>query len=249
MFLGEVHIAIKYWITDVMAVKAPSCAKLEPGSQGESPGGQPAWRRRHRQKKQIDFSHQHITNRRSPGPYVFQVPDMCHLTAHKRFVIVVVCLFSSIVMGHSHSCSEVLRSDRFHYDGKLNRTLECIQQHIVESLNHCSNGDDPALQGWTMHLTVSKGDWKHKKEWLAADRHYSNVSGQGGSNGPGKGRICPRCLAGDIGRGWADCREPWENEADLATAARTSSSGLYNIAVFGLLHRYMRTYIHAYIHI
>ena len=119
--------------------------------------------------------------------------------------------------------TEVLRSDKFHYENRRNRTLECIQREFVASMNLCSNHSDPELQGYTLHCCIDKGDWKHKKDWLQACRHFSNVSAKGGGSGPGKGLICPRCYAGGPGRSWACAKEPWNNAADLRAAAATSS--------------------------
>ena len=111
-------------------------------------------------------------------------------------------------------CFEVVKSDRFAYseNGK-NLTLECLQKHFVESMNACGQMNDPALHGYTIHLCVSKGDWKHKKEWLQQSRHYSNVPGQ----------ICPRCLCNSQDKPWADLSERFNNEEDLAEAAKTGA--------------------------
>ena len=86
--------------------------------------------------------------------------------------------------GDCVSCCQVIKADRFAYENGRNCTLECLQKNFVDSMNRCGNKDDPALHGWTLHLCISKGDWKHKREWLQQQRHYSNQTGN----------ICPRCL-------------------------------------------------------
>ena len=108
---------------------------------------------------------------------------------------------------------EVVRSDRYAYgeNGK-NCTLECLQRHFVSSMNACGQMNDPSLHGYTMHLCISKGDWKHKREWLQQERHYSNQTGL----------ICPRCLCDTHRKPWADLSERFNNDEDLEEAATTS---------------------------
>ena len=118
---------------------------------------------------------------------------------------------------------EVLRSDRFAFEhnSKKNLTLSCLQKVFVDSMIPLSSCDDVELHGWSLHLTVSKGDWKHKREWLSQARHYGNVAGPNGQ----PGQICPRCLADSSReRPWADMAERFNNQADLDEAASTSSS-------------------------
>ncbi|CAE7348719.1 unnamed protein product [Symbiodinium sp. CCMP2592] len=104
----------------------------------------------------------------------------------------------------------VLRSDKFAYDkNKRNLTLQSLQREFVASMNKCSDPEGEGLQGYTLHCTVSRGDWKHKREWLEQPRHYSNSSG----------KICPRCLCE---QNWADMTESFNNSADLELAAQSS---------------------------
>ncbi|CAE7395455.1 Cpr, partial [Symbiodinium sp. CCMP2592] len=115
----------------------------------------------------------------------------------------------------------VLKSDRFAIDhnSKKNLTLACLQKLFVDSMIPLASCDDAELHGWSVHLCVSKGDWKHKREWLAQSRHYGNVAGPNGQ----PGQICPRCLADSSReRPWADMAERFNNQADLDEAARTS---------------------------
>ena len=84
-----------------------------------------------------------------------------------------------------------------------------------------SSKDDPQLHGWSVHLTVSKGDWKHKREWLSQTRHYANLAGPHGQ----PGQICPRCLADSSrDRPWADMQERFNRQQDLDDAASSCSS-------------------------
>ncbi|CAE7310089.1 Cpr, partial [Symbiodinium sp. CCMP2456] len=115
----------------------------------------------------------------------------------------------------------VVRSDRFAFDGKKNLTLSCLQKALVDSMLLLSSKDDPELHGWSLHLTVSKGDWKHKREWLMQTRHYANLAGPNGQ----LGQICPRCFADSSrDRPWADISERFNNQQDLDDAASSSSS-------------------------
>ena len=120
--------------------------------------------------------------------------------------------------------NKVLRSDKFAYDkNKKNLTLQSLQREFVASMNKCSDPHGDGLQGYTLHCTVSKGDWKHKREWLEQSRHYSNSSG----------KICPRCLCE---QNWADMTESFNNSDDLDLAAQSSVGA--SISCRGM-HMYM----------
>ena len=103
-----------------------------------------------------------------------------------------------------------------------NKTLEALQKHFVKAINAISK---PGPLGYSAHLCVSKGDWKHKKEWLQQSKHYSNVSTAAGQR-RGGGHVCPRCLAGGEGRPYVDMAETFHNEEDLAVAAATSTNSI-----------------------
>ncbi|CAE7809883.1 RTase [Symbiodinium sp. CCMP2592] len=118
----------------------------------------------------------------------------------------------------------VVRSDRFVYDNGQNITLQALQRYYADSFRICGDPASEGQHGWTMHPVISKGDWKHKREWLEQCRSYGNLA----SNAPREqnaGRICPRCLCDGStpGKHWADMREGFDNQADLDEASNDSS--------------------------
>ena len=72
----------------------------------------------------------------------------------------------------------------------------------------------------SLHVVLSKGDWKYRKEWLEHTRSWSNAAGPTSSNA-NQGRICPRCFAGQENLPWADSRELFNQADDLREAAET----------------------------
>ena len=109
---------------------------------------------------------------------------------------------------------KVIRSDKFAYRKKRNVTLHGLQKHFVKAMTACSQ---PRDHGFSLHLCVSKADWKFRREWLSQERHWSNI------NKMGAGQLCPRCLAGSEGRPWVDLAERFNNPADLQAAEPTSA--------------------------
>ncbi|CAE7831362.1 Cpr [Symbiodinium necroappetens] len=105
----------------------------------------------------------------------------------------------------------VIQADHFHYEGTKNVTLGGLQKCLADSLNMCNQPGNTTLQGYSLHLTVGKGDWKFRREWLQMPRSYLNAD-----------LICPRCFAsGTPGsqKPWLDpVRERYNNTADLLLA-------------------------------
>ena len=68
--------------------------------------------------------------------------------------------------------------------GTENRTLMDLQTALADSLNLCNLPGQPHLDGFSIHVVASKGDWKYRREFLALPRHYGR-----------KDFICARCMA------------------------------------------------------
>ena len=110
----------------------------------------------------------------------------------------------------------MIRSDNFAYKGAENRTLMDLQAALADSLNRCNV---PGIQarGWTIHVVISKGDWKYRKEFLALPRHYGC-----------KDFICARCMASALpnaDRPWCDAVRERFNEPESLQEAAMSRVG------------------------
>ncbi|CAE7228652.1 Cpr [Symbiodinium sp. CCMP2456] len=105
----------------------------------------------------------------------------------------------------------VIKSDRFHYAGDRNITLEHLQADLVNSLNHCADRGNGL--GATLHVVTGKADWKFRKEWLQQSRFYGKI-------GHGTHGICARCFAAK--HDWLDVEEKFNNPADIARAQETA---------------------------
>ena len=110
--------------------------------------------------------------------------------------------------------TQVIQADRFHYEGTKCETLDSLQKCLAASLNMCNKPGDTTLRGYSLRLTIGKGDWKFRREWLQMPRSYLNAD-----------LICPRCFAsGTAGsqKPWLDpVRERYNNTADLLLAQDT----------------------------
>ena len=113
-----------------------------------------------------------------------------------------------------------MKSNQFAYVGGKNSTLRGLQKSFVDSMNVASNPDAEGNDGFSLHVVLSKGDWKYRKEWLEHTRSWSNAAGPS-SSARGQGRICPRCFAGQENLPWADSRELFNQADDLRLAAET----------------------------
>ena len=106
--------------------------------------------------------------------------------------------------------SQVIKSDFFHYENGANVTLQDLQRELVSSFNRCATrrGDEP-----TLHMILSKGDWKWKYEFLKQERNYMNVTNTDVG-------ICPRCLAAK--NNWLDVHERFNSARDIQAARATA---------------------------
>ena len=114
-------------------------------------------------------------------------------------------------MVSSFAVSQIIKSDFFHYEDGKNRTLLDLQHELVKSLNLCAakREDQP-----TLHLILSKGDWKWKQEFLLQERYYNNVINT-------ELGLCPRCLAAK--NNWLDpVHEAFNSPADIQAARATA---------------------------
>ena len=114
--------------------------------------------------------------------------------------------------------SQIIKSDFFYHEHGINHTLQDLQRDLIQSLNRCATKNGQQV---TLHLILSKGDWKWKQEWLLQERYYNN----GINTDLG---LCPRCLAAK--GNWLDpVHEAFNAPADIL-AARATSVGP-NVAV------------------
>ena len=130
-------------------------------------------------------------------------------------------------MASKQTC-EVIKSDAFAYSqrGKCNRTLECLQSVLADSLNRINTAGNVATLGYSMHVVLGKGDWKFRKEWLAQSRSYMM-----------KDQMCPRCFASGLpgsAKPWFDpVRERFNSPADVAQALATRVGEIPLLRVVG----------------
>lgn len=75
--------------------------------------------------------------------------------------------------------------------------MKALQAHLVRTAHFAHVGipvrmpnicSQNAINGWTLHYILGKGDWKYKKDWLQERRFWSNRAAQ--STG-----VCRRCHA------------------------------------------------------
>ena len=111
---------------------------------------------------------------------------------------------------------QVIKSDAFAYSerGRRNRTLECLQGVLADSLNRINTAGIESTNGYSMHVVLGKGDWKFRREWLRQSRNYMM-----------KDQMCPRCFASGLSgsdKPWFDpVRERFNAPADVAQALAT----------------------------
>ncbi|CAE7373404.1 unnamed protein product [Symbiodinium sp. CCMP2592] len=88
-----------------------------------------------------------------------------------------------------------IKSDRFHYGGDRNVTLEHLQADLVQSLNRYADRGNGL--GATLHVVTGKGDWKSRKKWLQQSRYYGKDN-------------------------WLDIEEKFNEPQDIAGAQETA---------------------------